>query len=109
LTAARIEDLLDCKAGSCDAAERMASPIDHVGRATPPMLLIHGTADTSVPIRQSEAMAMRMRAAGASVRLVPVAGSEHGFVGDTPEATRRDSREALALSFAFFDRLAKDR
>jgi acetyl esterase/lipase len=104
-----LERVLGCNPDDCADAAAAASPITYVSKATPPMLLIHGTADTSVPIRQSEAMAMRMRAAGASVRLVPVAGSEHGFVGDTPEATRRDSREALALSFAFFDRLAKDR
>lgn len=106
LTAARIDDLLGCKAGSCDAAERMASPIDHVDRATPPMLLIHGTADTEVSVDQSKAMAAAMRKAGAPVELMLVPGANHGLIAPDPVATRRDSLAALDRSFAYFDRLA---
>ena len=106
LTATRIQDLLDCKAGSCKGAERMASPIDHVDRTTPPMLLIHGTADTEVSVDQSKAMAQAMRKAGAPVELVLVPGANHGLIGPDPGATRRDSLAALDQSFAFFDRLA---
>src|SRR3546814_7646731 len=54
-------------------------------------------------------MAARLRAAGARVELVALPGSEHGFLGETPDATRRDSRDALARSFAFFDRLVQRR
>lgn len=92
---AMLERVLGCEPDSCAAPSVAASPITYVSRATPPMLLIHGTADTAIPIRQSEAMAVRMHAAGARVELVPIAGSEHGFIGATPAATRRDSREAL--------------
>lgn len=101
------ERVLGCEPDRCAAAAAAASPIAYVSKAMPPMLLIHGTADTTVPIRQSEAMAARMRAAGARVDLVALPGSEHGFLGATPDATRRDSRDALARSFAFFDRLAQ--
>lgn len=106
LTAARIQDLLGCKAGSCEAAERTASPIDHVERATPPMLLIHGTADTEVSVDQSKAMAQAMRNAGATVELALVPGANHGLIGPGLAATRHDSLDALDRSFAFFDRLA---
>lgn len=101
------ERVLGCEPDACATPSAAASPITYVSSATPPMLLIHGTADTAIPIRQSEAMAARMHAAGARAELVPIAGSEHGFIGATPTATRRDSREALARSFAFFAQLAR--
>jgi alpha-L-fucosidase 2 len=58
---------------------RQFSPIDHVRRDMPPFLLIHGTADTLVPFEQSRAMCDRMKSAGASCELYPVAGAGHGL------------------------------
>lgn len=60
------------------AALKQYSPIEHVRRDMPPFLLIHGTADTLVPFEQSKAMCARIRAAGASCELYPVAGAGHG-------------------------------
>jgi len=55
------------------------SPIEHVRRDMPPLLLIHGTADTLVPYAQSQAMCARVKAAGASCELYPVEGGGHGM------------------------------
>ncbi len=107
LGAAMLERVLGCTAGACDAAAAAASPITYVSRETPPMLLIHGTADKTVPFRHSAAMAAQMRAKGAAVELVPVERSGHGFIGDSADATRRDSGAALARTFAYFDQLAR--
>jgi acetyl esterase/lipase len=107
LTAVRIHELLGCANGSCEAAERMASPIDHVDRSTPPMLLVHGTADTEVSVDQSKAMAAAMREAGAPFELMLVPGANHGLIARDPADTRRDSLTALDRSFAYFDRLAR--
>jgi acetyl esterase/lipase len=55
-----------------------ASPVTHVRPDAPPILLIHGDADETVPIEQSEAMAAALRQAGVPVRLRPVPGGGHG-------------------------------
>jgi alpha-L-fucosidase 2 len=55
------------------------SPLENVRRDMPPFLFIHGTADSLVPFSQSEAMCNRMKAAGASCELFPVAGAGHGI------------------------------
>jgi alpha-L-fucosidase 2 len=55
------------------------SPIDNVRHDMPPFLLIHGTADGLVPFRQSSEMCERMKKAGASCELYPVAGAGHGI------------------------------
>lgn len=55
------------------------SPIENVRRDMPPFLFIHGTADSLVPFTQSTEMCARMKQAGASCEVVPVAGAGHGI------------------------------
>lgn len=55
-----------------------ASPITHVTRDDPPVLLIHGDADRIVPFQQSEVMEARLAAAGVPVKLLRIAGADHG-------------------------------
>ena len=47
------------------ARYRDLSPIDRIHDATPPMLVIHGTRDTLVPVREGEQFVEAMRDAGA--------------------------------------------
>lgn len=61
------------------AKMRSASPITYVARNMPPYLLIHGTADKSVPYDQSTAMCARMTRAGASCEVFTVEGAPHGI------------------------------
>jgi acetyl esterase/lipase len=63
-------------------ANRLASPIQHV--SAPPFLLIHGDADTVVPIAQSESFYDALGAVGAEVEFVRVPGADHVFVGTDP-------------------------
>jgi acetyl esterase/lipase len=107
LAAKTVAALFGCDPAACRDALAAASPITYVKRETPPLLLIHGTADEEVSFRQSETMTARMKAVGAPVEFVPVPGANHGFVDATPEATKRDSLMALDRTFAFFDRLSK--
>lgn len=57
---------------------RDASPLSHVTRDDSAMLLMHGDADTIVPIRQSEVMESALKQAGVPVRLIRVPGGRHG-------------------------------
>jgi len=57
---------------------RTASPISHVSASSPPVLLLHGDADDTVPYQQSVAMEAALREAGAMVKLIRVTGGAHG-------------------------------
>lgn len=56
----------------------LASPAVHVSGGEPHFLLIHGTADDVVPIRQSRSMRDTLRAAGVPATLVELPGVGHG-------------------------------
>ncbi|QOV91388.1 alpha/beta hydrolase [Humisphaera borealis] len=58
----------------CDAV----SPITYVGKDTPPILILHGTADTLVPYAQSVEFADALKKAGVEVILQPFPGAGHG-------------------------------
>lgn len=54
-----------------------ASPVMHVTPEAPPVLLIHGDADKTVPFCQSVAMEAALRTAGVSVKLLVIPGGIH--------------------------------
>ncbi len=74
---------------SADAAAAI-SPILFVTKDDPPILLIHGDADTLVPLADSEFLVKELSATGVTHELLVIAGGDHGF--RTPshraEATR---------------------
>lgn len=55
-----------------------ASAINHVDKNDPPMLLLHGSADTLVSPWQSAHMYEKMKAAGVDVNYIMVEGAPHG-------------------------------
>jgi acetyl esterase/lipase len=69
---------------------RDAAPLSYVTADDPPFLLIHGDADEVVPYTQSEAMEAALKKVGVSVKLVRVAGGNHGsgFRGSTQKMDR---------------------
>ncbi len=54
---------------------KLASPVAHLDKADPPLLLLHGDADPQMPPAQSEELAKAYRAA---VKLIRLPGSKHG-------------------------------
>jgi acetyl esterase/lipase len=59
---------------------RDLSPIYHITSNLPPVLIIHGSADTLVPLDQSERFAARAAASGQTVRLIVRPGKKHGWL-----------------------------
>ena len=58
----------------------MASPLFHLTQAAPPILLLHGRKDVSVPIAQAERFAARAKTVGARVELIIFENSAHAFL-----------------------------
>src|ERR1051326_1466982 len=60
---------------------RESSPITHAGPASPPTLLIHGSADTVVPPGQAARLVERLTQHGVARRLVLRQDASHGWPG----------------------------
>lgn len=59
---------------------RAASPIARTGPHAPPFLVVHGTADTIIPVAQAAAFADSLRATSqAAVAYLELPGAHHGF------------------------------
>jgi acetyl esterase/lipase len=96
---------LGCALDRCDAAAvAAASPSAFVDATDPPVLLIHGVNDRTVPIQQSRDFLARLKAKGVSASLLEIPGVDHSFIGATRDATRAASEQAITQSFEFIDR-----
>jgi acetyl esterase/lipase len=56
-----------------------ASPVAHVSTDAPPFLIVHGDADTVVPISQSELLDEKLHGAGLESELIRVEGAGHDY------------------------------
>ena len=61
---------------------RAASPLTHVAVGAPPLLIIHGTADETVPYEQAVRLHRALLAQGADTLLLPIAGGHHNLRRD---------------------------
>ncbi len=75
-----------------------ASPITYAPRYRPPVLLIHGARDQSVPLIQSQMMARALKHAGRAARLIVYDGEGHS------DWSPADEQSALSQLVAFFER-----
>jgi alpha-L-fucosidase 2 len=60
-----------------EAGLRSVSPISHVHTSMPPILLLHGSADSHVPLAQAEAMCQAMKNKRQSCELHVIQGGGH--------------------------------
>jgi carboxylesterase type B len=96
---------LGCALGKCSPEVlASASAIHYLDARDPPVLLIHGVNDKTVPVQQSRAYLRALQAKGVSAELIELPGVDHSFIGATPEATRAASLRALEKSLDFIDR-----
>ncbi len=75
---------------------REVSPRTYFGRVTEPVMIHHGTADQTCPIRWSRASLRALKAAGVDARMYTYPGEPHAFVAAWPLSMRRTT--------AFLDR-----
>ena len=85
------------------ALYRAASPVSYADGGDPPILILHGTADTTVDVKQSEILATALKAAGVSHELVIIPDAPHTF---HLQPAQRDLRPVV---LGFFDRYLKPR
>lgn len=78
-----------------ESAYNAASPITYASTAVP-TLFVHGTADTLVPISQSEAMTNALRSKNIVCTLLSIEGAQHGF-------NSRDWSTAVSATIKFLD------
>lgn len=94
----------------CTAEQfRFPSVAPYLDAGDPPMLLIHGDADRSIPAHQSQAFDAALRAAGVKSELLIIPGVDHSLIGPTPEATRAATLQALTRTESFIDGLIGDK
>ena len=82
------------------AVYRLASPVTHIAKNSPPVLILHGDKDTTVDLRQSQDLAAALAKAGVPHELVVVEGAGHTFDLETwnKKPLSRDLRP-VALAF----------
>ena len=80
---------------------KKGSPITYLDAKDAPMLLVHGTADTTVPLSQSETFLRIAKDKGANCALEVIPGAPHTF---DLQPKQRDLRPLVT---AFFDRHLK--
>ncbi len=69
-------DLVEIGAPALDS---VISPLAHLRPGQPPMLIMHGTADTVIPFAKVAAFAHQAQAAGVACTLIPFPDRPHGF------------------------------
>jgi acetyl esterase/lipase len=73
-----LERLLGASPDKAKELAKQASPVTHVARTDPPLLLFHGDQDPQMPINQSLELQGAYQAAGLDVDLFVVHGAAHG-------------------------------
>jgi acetyl esterase/lipase len=64
-----------------ESEAKAASPVTHVTADDPPFLIVHGTADKTVPLTQAERLYDAAKKAGVDTTFVKIDGGGHGIGG----------------------------
>ncbi|MGD9498154.1 MAG: alpha/beta hydrolase fold domain-containing protein [Armatimonadota bacterium] len=82
-----------------EALERYetASPVRHLSADDPPVLIMHGTADRTVPYTQTVTLTRRMDELGVAYELFSFEGAGHGLQGADPQ--QREAAMSRAVEF----------
>ena len=90
---------LNCPEGAAPCEARtVQSPITYVSDKTPPFLIIHGEDDKTVPVKQARDFYAALKAKGVKAELLILPKIGHSWIGETPEATKAASLQALDVT-----------
>ena len=92
-----LEKLLGGKGEGLKVKAMAASPTTYITKDDAPILLLHGENDMSIPVRQSEVFASKLKAAGVDATLEVAKGRGHGVGGP----------QFASVITAFFDKHLK--
>jgi len=81
---------------------KKASPISYAYDGAPPLMIVHGTADETVPLSQSEALVAALKAVGAPYEFLVIPDAPHTF-----HLQRIPDRDLRAEVMGFLDRHLK--
>jgi len=99
----RIQTLIDPKNPKADELMRQITPLSHLDKNDPPVLILHGTADTTVDLADSEVFAEAMTKAGVVNELIVIPDAPHTF---HLQPKQRDLRPVV---LGFFDKYLKEK
>ena len=71
------------------------SPIYYVKKTSPPIFIVHGDADPTVPYQQSVALHNKLEELGVKSKFITVPGGKHGGFGDKQKEILEQGREFL--------------
>jgi acetyl esterase/lipase len=87
---------------------KKANPITYIDSNDPPILIIHGEADPTVIINQSELLYEALQGAGIETKFIRVKNAGHGLRPIPQEATISPSRENVwSMEIEWFKRILK--
>jgi acetyl esterase/lipase len=90
---------LDKAKFGCEPTE--ISPLHHVKKGTPPTIIFHGKADTTVPYTTVEKFAEVMKTAGSRCELIGYEGQPHGFFNKAKYAETLAATDAFLVSLGY--------
>lgn len=90
--------MFQCTRVEDPAIYRRASPLTYINKGDAPVLIVHGTADETVPVSQAETLAAALEKAGAEYTCEIVLGAPHTFYLVSPQ------RDFRPLVFEFLDK-----
>ena len=97
---------LGCEPANCPVALiESAAPLAYLTNKTPPHLIIHGTLDRQVPVRESIGLNDALKAKGVDAELLIISDVDHSFVAATPERGYEVNKQVMGRVNAFLDRV----
>lgn len=80
---------------------KLASPVYHINKTTPPTLILHGTADTTVDRDQATELDKKLKEGGVEHTLMMIEGAKHTFL------INEKNRDLRPVLIGFFDKHLK--